>query len=951
MSLFKTRDWWSARCQEETFDQGCLCVANIDNSPNAHDKVLIGSFAGVLRAYLPRPGKGEGFKPEDLLLEVQLNSPILQLEAGRFVSGTEALHLAVLHPRKVAVYGISLVSGAVEHGSHYQLNMMYEHNLQRTACNMAYGPFGGVKGKDFLCIQSMDGTLSIFEQESFAFSRFLPGFLLPGPLKYITRTDSFITVSALRQVESYKYQVLAVATDSNSKEESQKISSGKRVTIDWSLNIGEQAVDVTFVSFPQAPPSILVLGEHSLFCVKETGQLRFMKKLEYNPCAFLPFAATQDGVINTIICTHTNQLLVYGDVTLKWAAQLQHVPVAVKVATFPELKGVIATLSEDGHLNCSYLGTDPAMFIAPAPESRDINYDAQDEEMEDMKKRIAQASQKGDILPQKKSEDELTITASVSPSLDPVSKAMNVEMQDENVPSITAELTLKSKMQVENVHMTIRGYGSLGSTQTTFKFSYLDPSSPPVVPVSFYLEGTYPPASLSAEVSASYNIPTGAPRTVQATVSLPLSLVCRPCVPVKNAVCKVTIDTNKPPVNLNEIFPDLSGDYEGSSGYALGFELIGGPIITVLASKTSQKYRVQCDQFDALWLVVKELVDRLTRHHKRRGASDFRCSFVGGLPLQEYFEIIDSHFELRSQTEHLKKVLQQRASQFRSIQRRLLTRFKDKTPAPLQNLDALLEGTFRQILAVGEACEENTRSLRRAGNAVSAATRLMNMLIRLSFGMSDREFAVLEASLTAQVDDDGEIGWEEIVDAAITHLLRTCLAKSSKDSVTNPPALGIAKDTGKLKKHLSLLVDRLSKGGSLAMEGVPGLEVKESESKPVAVKVKTSPRNNVNPEPILEQNMEPGEVPVGSKLGEQKNRKLAPMSPRNGGGGLKPLGESGSLPPLDMKGSLGSLPPLGGKKLNDGLNDLSKNSVPDLDDLPMPPTHKVRNDIQWEEEV
>lgn len=59
-------------------------------------------------------------------------------------------------------------------------------------------------GKDFICVQSMDGMLSFFEQESFAFGRFLPGFLLPGPLKYVKRIDSFVTVSSSRMVESYK---------------------------------------------------------------------------------------------------------------------------------------------------------------------------------------------------------------------------------------------------------------------------------------------------------------------------------------------------------------------------------------------------------------------------------------------------------------------------------------------------------------------------------------------------------------------------------------------------------------------------------------------------------------------------------------------------------------------------------------------------------------------------
>jgi len=44
-----------------------------------------------------------------------------------------------------------------------------------------------------------------------------------------------------------------------------------------------------------------------------------------------------------------------------------------------------------------------------------------------------------------------------------------------------------------------------------------------------------------------------------------------------------------------------------------------------------------------------------------------------------------------------KELLEQKALQFRAIQRRLLTRFKDKTPSPLGYLDTLLEGTYRQV--------------------------------------------------------------------------------------------------------------------------------------------------------------------------------------------------------------------------------------------------------------
>ena len=96
------------------------------------------------------------------------------------------------------------IVGSVEHGAHYQLGLMYEHNLQRSAFSMVAGAFGKVKGRDFLCVLSLDGTVSFFEQESFAFSRFLPGALLPGPLAYLDRTDSFITVSSSYQLEAYK---------------------------------------------------------------------------------------------------------------------------------------------------------------------------------------------------------------------------------------------------------------------------------------------------------------------------------------------------------------------------------------------------------------------------------------------------------------------------------------------------------------------------------------------------------------------------------------------------------------------------------------------------------------------------------------------------------------------------------------------------------------------------
>lgn len=59
------------------------------------------------------------------------------------------------------------------------------------------------------------------------------------------------------------------------------------------------------------------------------------------------------------------------------------------------------------------------------------------------------------------------------------------------------------------------------------------------------------------------------------------------------------------------------------------------------------------------------------------------------------------------------------------------------------------------------------------------------------------------------------------MDASITHLLRTVMAKSAKDQAVNPSPLTPPEDTSKVKKHIALFCDRLGKGARL-VEGLKG---------------------------------------------------------------------------------------------------------------------------------
>lgn len=61
-----------------------------------------------------------------------------------------------------------------------------------------------LKVADIICIQLMDGLLTFLENARESFSTPLPDFILPGPMVYLTQTDSLVFYTAGYALESYK---------------------------------------------------------------------------------------------------------------------------------------------------------------------------------------------------------------------------------------------------------------------------------------------------------------------------------------------------------------------------------------------------------------------------------------------------------------------------------------------------------------------------------------------------------------------------------------------------------------------------------------------------------------------------------------------------------------------------------------------------------------------------
>lgn len=402
-------------------------------------------------------------------------------------------------------------------------------------------------------------------------------------------------------------------------------------------------------------------------------------------------------------------------------------------------------------------------------------------------------------------------------------------------------VSLQGSRPVENITITLKAPACFALSQTSIHIDKVAPGDPATkIPVTFRVWNTVLCSGLDVLACASYFSANNEPRTVVCDFRLPFALVAKPIPPVKTATYKIQLDCNRQTPPLQSLFagllsqPHVPPSFGQQVSTLLTVQYVSGTDATVrmLASKNEPcRFCVQASEFASLWVLTQELCQRLNEffeaeaQQRRGGAQEeaFSISYQDSLPLHDYFALIDDHFELRKHLEELRTGLADRTQQYRVIQKRLLVRFKDRNPSPLNHLDALLTITFDQTLQLTEAIDDVERALRTVSCHLSAATELVLLLIRFRFELDEENFRVLRLHLSPEMCDTVEQGWEEQVDASLIHLLRTSLARNAKDRSHLPPPMKVQQDTLKLKKRITSVVDRLANGGRVAgNEGAAG---------------------------------------------------------------------------------------------------------------------------------
>lgn len=244
--------------------------------------------------------------------------------------------------------------------------------------------------------------------------------------------------------------------------------------------------------------------------------------------------------IMTLIVSETSTLLIYQMTTLKWSANLSFLPVSIERAFLQSVKGAVVTLSEEGHLSCSYLGTEPSLFVAPPLGNQQMDFE---EAIADLEKYEEIIRSKENLIA--KFDEQLALSMRLSEDVQKY-----VLESDEEVDALKMTVEVAPLAHLEEVQILVSAVEGFVVIPPVCFFPSL--SEKECIEVLVYLDGGV--CSLQIDVLATFMTNMGVPKVSAHVTRLPFSFIAEPCAPQKEALNKIVLNINKPPVPLNVLF-------------------------------------------------------------------------------------------------------------------------------------------------------------------------------------------------------------------------------------------------------------------------------------------------------------------------------------------------------------------------------------------------------------
>uniref|UniRef100_A0A2S2NZN7 Protein PTHB1 n=1 Tax=Schizaphis graminum TaxID=13262 RepID=A0A2S2NZN7_SCHGA len=656
--------------------------------------------------------------------------------------------------------------------------MMYEHKFDRSAYQMVVGPFGGGSGsRDFACVMSLDGVVTVYEQQAFGFRTTLPNYLHPFPIKYVRSVDAFITLNADLCLVCYKYQELADP-------------SLKQKWPVWSCTLGETVYDIQTVEITPSATTIHVLGERNYYCFQGNGVLWFMKRLQYTPCCFHPYILGEHPDTKTMcmIVSDTDSVLVYDQTKLRWSAKLSFHPCIIARASFKALQGCLVLLSETGDLRFCYLGTEPMIFMAPERPVKDYK---------DTKNQLVQLKKDLQNISLQDETDTL-------PLLKLNTRILNLRSEGSG-KLCDIEIDVSPSLATSSVQITFQMVTPLVISPTVVHLKDLNESI--TVRVMAHRENDDVESVVSSTeciICAHYSRTSDVPGSVQQTVRLPMSLVYDVHSTSQNLdfswSAKIFVDES--PVALKILFKEFA---DSSSSAELCFQTITGisKYVCVTALPENRSYEIRSSSPEYANVIIEEILFRHREYYKTKKCV-VRCD-KNEMPVADFYRTIEEHVALKGRLEFVQEEISLLCSQYRIIQKCLFNKLKENTIHSVSGLNVLIDNTHETLTEKMSEIKFIKQELKMKFSQLISLSRLLVTML----GLCSKNDKMLEEFKETVIYFTDNQNWEDIVLHSLSYLVGNKITLNVQSDDPAQVVISLRALIDYVIKHITSIKDEL----------------------------------------------------------------------------------------------------------------------------------------------
>ncbi|CAK1582085.1 unnamed protein product [Parnassius mnemosyne] len=816
MSLFKVRQWWSnARSHSvETNDniQNIACM-KIDkfNSHNDSDCILL-SEGNHLKLYKPCLGQ------DSSLLETELDDIVLQIETGKFIGTSGDREIIILHPQCYIIYELHRKGGLTDAGDQNHIEPLIKHYFKRRAYNLTCGPFGSSKSRDLICVQSLDSTLSFFDQDTFLFMCMFNDILIPGPVSYVASSDLFIICKSTWALEIYSYQQLRELSELSLRQNKNNIPQ-------WTYNAGEEISSVQVIRTSNNFSSIIALGERHLYAFQDNGLMKDIIRLDYTPicfhCYLIGWYYEPGARLLVMVVSDDSRLFVYEGTTLLWACDLMTKTLSISRCFLNSLPGGIVSLGPNGVLTVNYLGTEPDLNPNVNLTNEPVDPEQIHVELESIEESLKQitADDKGVTVDITNVERTIVIKANVGKPVQNTFEQINQNsdsvLQFLQCPLIVM-ITCEEPKLIQSIQITYICSPPFEFTESTKCID--DVNGTEIIETRVFLLNENDLSDTQIKILFTIVDQTGKVVTLYKSVLLPLSLYCTINDTVLDNQLKLNINVNDTCLDFGQIFTDFMPDQlikleNTPNTITFKYRTTGN---TITLKGKDQEYSIESNDFPEIASILVYFLHKLNEHYMRsnigirltlKPSMDFILQMI-----HRFLKSIETHSKERIKLKKLEDDLDTLQRQFTVIQKRLLVQYGSLPPGDCDPLEFLMRDTHDRLTRIVQEIIQSKDIVCRAGSTLASIGHLIVCILR-NISTDTLKVSLIEEMLSLDSLHTYCQEWEEVVTQSSAYVSNKFLNKSDKDKEKLAPVMeqGILSHINmkRFLKQLRIILERV----------------------------------------------------------------------------------------------------------------------------------------------